>query len=75
MKVLRKIKQVVIASLIILTAVLLISGVQWIIRENNSVTFTVEIGDDKPVGIDTSGMTEDEINALMQGGDLDGSEE
>jgi len=69
MKVLKSLGRKLLIVLIIILAICIISSIQWLIRDMKTVDNRTNISPDKTIGIDTSGMTEEEINALMQGGE------
>lgn len=69
MKVLKSLGRKVLYLLLIILVIFIISGIQWLIRDSKTADNRTVISMNKPIGVDTTNMTEDEINALMQGGE------
>lgn len=69
MKVLKSLGRKILYLLLIILVICIISGIQWLIRDLKTTDNRTVISMNKPVGVDTTNMTEDEINALMHGGE------
>lgn len=69
MKVMNKTKRFLILFLIIFGTIFIVSSIQWFIRESRRTYISTELKNNDYTEVDVSNMTDEEIEALMGGGE------